>query len=105
MSSPQLKPKVFYSKIISPEKLAEIANLLNDDFHQGKIGIKINIGNKKEKNDINPEFYRPLVNYFQGTVIDSNSLYISAEKNIINKNICWAKFTKIRFIYNYFKFF
>ena len=82
MSSPQLKPKVFYSKIISPEKLAEIANLLNDDFHQGKIGIKINIGNKKEKNDINPEFYRPLVNYFQGTVIDSNSLYISAEKNI-----------------------
>ena len=49
MSSPQLKPKVFYSKIISPEKLAEIANLLNDDFHQGKIGIKINIGNKKKK--------------------------------------------------------
>ena len=82
MSSSQLRPKVFYSKIISPEKLAEIANLLNDDFHQGKIGIKINIGNKKEKNDINPEFYRPLVNYFQGTVIDSNSLYISAEKNI-----------------------
>ena len=47
MSSPQLKPKVFYSKIISPEKLAELSNLLNKDFNQNKIGIKINIGNKK----------------------------------------------------------
>ena len=82
MSSSQLRPKVFYSKIISPEKLAELSNLLSKDFKQNKIGIKINIGNKKDKNKISPEFYRPLVNYFHGTVIDTNSLYISYEKNI-----------------------
>ena len=82
MSSSQLRPIVFFSKIISPEKLSELANLLSNDFHRGKIGIKINMGNKKEKNVINPEFYRPLVNYFYGTVIDTNSLYKSYEKNI-----------------------
>ena len=82
MSSSQLRPKVFYSKIISPEKLAELSNLLSKDFKQNKIGIKINIGNKKDKNKISPEFYRPLVNYFHGTVIDTNSLYLSYEKNI-----------------------
>ena len=82
MSSSQLRPKVFYSKIISPEKLAELSNLLNKDFNQNKIGIKINIGNKKDKNKISPEFYRPLVNYFHGTVIDTNSLYVSYEKNL-----------------------
>ena len=81
MSSSQLRPKVFYSKIISSEKLTELANLLSD-FKQDKIGIKINIGSKKEKNTIKPEFYRTLVNYFHGTVIDTNSLYISYEKNI-----------------------
>jgi len=81
MSSSQLRPKVFYSKIISSEKLTELANLLSD-CKQDKIGIKISIGSKKEKNTIKPEFYRPLVNYFQGTVIDTNSLYISYEKNI-----------------------
>ena len=82
MSSSQLRPIVFFSKIISPEKLSELANLLSNDFHRGKIGIKINMGNKKGKNTIKPEFYRPLVNYFNGTVIDTNSLYISNEKNI-----------------------
>ena len=82
MSSSRKRPTVFFSKIISSEKLAELVNLLSQDFQQGKIGIKINLGNKKEKSAINPEFYRPLVNYFQGTVIDTNSLYLSYEKNI-----------------------
>ena len=82
MSSSRKRPNVFFSKIISSEKLAELVNLLSQDFQQGKIGIKINLGNKKEKSAINPEFYRPLVNYFQGTVIDTNSLYLSYEKNI-----------------------
>ena len=77
----QIKSKVFLSKIISPEKLAELSKLLSEDFHQGKIGIKIDIDNKNEKNVVNPEFYRPIVDYFQGTVIDSKSLFISSEKN------------------------
>ena len=78
----QIKSKVFFSKIISPGKLAELSKLLSEDFNQGKIGIKIDIDNKNEKNVINPEFYRPIVDYFQGTAIDCKSLYISAEKNI-----------------------
>ena len=46
----QIKSKVFFSKIISPEKLAELSKLLSGDFHQGKLGIKIDIDNKNEKN-------------------------------------------------------
>ena len=81
MEVSQNKSKVFFSKIISPEKLVELSILLSQDINKGKFGIKINIGNKKDKN-INPEFFRPLVDYFQGNVIDCNSLYISSEKNI-----------------------
>ena len=44
----QIKSKVYFSKIISPEKLAEISKLLTEDFHQGKIGIKIDINTKKD---------------------------------------------------------
>ena len=82
MKSIKIRPKVFFLKEISPEKLAEIAQLLNDDFKPNKLGIKIDIGTKNDENNISPEFFRPLVDYFQGKVIDSNSLYISAEKNI-----------------------
>ena len=81
MEVSQNKSKVFFSKIISPEKLVELSILLSQDINKGKFGIKINIGNKNDKN-INPEFFRPLVDYFQGIVIDCNSLYISSEKNI-----------------------
>ena len=82
MEPVQIKPKVFYSKTISPEKLAELSSLLSQDFNQGKLGIKIDMGISKEKNNFTPEFFRPLVDYFQGTVIDCNSLYISSKKNI-----------------------
>ena len=34
MKSTKIRPKVFYSKELSPEKLAEVAQLLNDDFNQ-----------------------------------------------------------------------
>ena len=82
MDLSQVKSKVFFSTIITPEKLAEIVKLLSQDFKLGKIGIKLNMGIKNQKNVINPEFFRPLVDYFQGTVIDCNSLYVSLEKNI-----------------------
>ena len=74
------KPKVFYSKELSSKDLLEISQLVSKNL-SGKIGIKINTKkNIKEKN-INPEFYRPLINYLQGTVIDSNSLLPSEENN------------------------
>ena len=82
MKSSKIRPKVYFSKEISPEKLAEISQLLNNDFKPNKLGIKIEMGNNNNENNISPEFFRPIVDYFQGVVIDSNSLYISAEKNI-----------------------
>lgn len=81
MKFTKIRPKVFYSKEISPEKLAEIAQLLNNDFKPNRLGIKIDMETKNDENNISPVFFRPLVDYFQGIVIDSNSLYISAEKN------------------------
>ena len=77
MEFPQKRPKVYFSKTISPEKVAELSKLLSQDFQLGKIGIKINMGIQNGNNNFNPEFFRPIVDYFQGTVIDCNSLYIS----------------------------
>ena len=82
MEFPQKRPKVYFSKTISPEKVAELSKLLSQDFQLGKIGIKINMGIQNGNNNFNPEFFRPIVDYFQGTVIDCNSLYISSKKNI-----------------------
>ena len=44
MEFPQKRPKVYFSKTISPEKVAELSKLLSQDFQLGKIGIKINMG-------------------------------------------------------------
>ena len=82
MEPSQNKSKVFFSKIISPENLAELSKLLSQDFNPGKIGIKIDMNTNNENNTFNPEFFRQIVDYFQGTVIDDNSLYISSQKNI-----------------------
>ena len=81
MENSNIKSKVFFSKTLSSKKLLELSQLVSKDL-SGKIAIKINMNKNKKENNINPEFYRPLVNYLQGTVIDCNSLFPSVGNNI-----------------------
>ena len=66
------KPKVYFSKIITPENLIEIYKKLNFKL-QGNIGIKIHSGEKGNKNFLGPEIMKPIVDYLDGTIIETNT--------------------------------
>ena len=66
------KPKVYFTKVISPEKLIELYKKLNIEL-KGNIGVKIHSGEKGNKNFIKPEFYKPIVDYLDGTIIETNT--------------------------------
>ena len=66
------KPKVFFTKEITPEKLIEMYNKLDIKL-KGNIGVKVHSGEKGNKNFLRPEFLKPIVDYLDGTIVETNT--------------------------------
>ena len=66
------KPKVYFTKVVSPEKIIEMYNKLDIKL-QGNIAVKVHSGEKGNKNFIKPEFMKPLVDLLDGTIVETTS--------------------------------
>ncbi len=66
------KPKVYFTKTITPEKVVEMFKLLNKPL-TGKVGVKIHSGEHGNPNFLGPELMKPMVEYLKGTVIEANT--------------------------------
>ena len=64
------KPKVYFTKEITPEKLIEIYNKLEIKL-KGNIAVKVHSGETGNKNFLKPEFMKPLVDYLDGTIVEA----------------------------------
>ena len=66
------KPKVYFTKEITPEKLIEMYNKLDIKL-QGNIAVKVHSGEKGNKNFLRPEFMKPLVDHLNATIVETTS--------------------------------
>ena len=66
------KPKVYFTKVITSEKLIEIYNKLEIKL-QGNIAVKVHTGERGNKNFLKPEFMKPLVDHLDGTIVETTS--------------------------------
>ena len=66
------KPKVYFTKEISSEKLIELYKKLDIKL-QGNIAVKVHSGEKGNQNFLRPEFMKPLVDYLDGTIVETNT--------------------------------
>ena len=66
------KPKVYFTKVVSPEKLVELYNKLDIKL-KGNIAVKVHSGEKGNKNFIRPEFMKPIVDYLDATIVETTS--------------------------------
>ena len=78
------KPKVYFTKEITPEKLVEMYKILNKPL-PGKVGVKVHSGEKGNKNFLRPEFFKPIVEHVKGTIIECNTAY-PGERNSTEKH-------------------
>ena len=67
-----MKSKVFFSKTITPEKVLELYKLVNKDL-KGKVAIKVHSGEKGNQNFLAPDFWKPVIDYVGGTVVECNT--------------------------------
>ena len=65
------KSKVYFTKVVSPEKLVEIYKKLDIKL-EGNIAVKVHSGEKGNKYFLKPEFIKPIVDYLDGTIVETN---------------------------------
>ena len=69
-----MKPKVYFSKEITPEKVLELYRLLGKEL-TGKVAVKVHSGEIGNQNFLKPEFWRPVIEEVKGTVVECNTAY------------------------------
>ena len=73
----KMKSKVFFTKDLSPEGVKKMYDILHADL-KGKIALKLHSGEEGNQNFLGPEWYKPLVNELQATVVECNTAYPGA---------------------------
>ena len=69
--------KVYFSPVISPEKVKEMVALAGKEL-PGKVAIKVHSGEKGNQNFLTPEFWKPVIDEIGGTVVECNTAYDGA---------------------------
>lgn len=79
------KPKVYFSRTITPEKVVELYGLLGVEL-PGKVAIKVHSGEVGNQNFLHPDFWAPMVDQLHGTVVECNTAY-DGERNTTEKHL------------------
>lgn len=93
------RSKVFFSKSITPENVIKLYKLLG--FKPlGNIAVKVHSGEAGNQNFLRPAFWKPMVDYIGGTIVEANTAY-GGERNTVEKHMKlfevhgWSKYFKV----------
>jgi len=75
-----MKSKVYFTKTITPEKMVEIYKALNINLN-GKVAVKLHSGEPGNQNFLRPDFFKDIINYVNGVVVECNTAY-AGKRNI-----------------------
>ena len=80
-----MKSKVYFSRDITPEKVAELYTLLGVKL-DGKVAVKLHSGEVGNQNFLKPDFWKPIIERVGGTVVECNTAY-DGERNTTEKHL------------------
>ena len=75
---------VYFSREITPEKVLELYKLVGKEL-PGKVAVKVHSGEKGNQNFLRPEFWKPVIDHVNGTVVECNTAY-EGERNTTEKH-------------------
>ena len=91
--------KVFFSREITPEKVVEMYQLAGKEL-SGKVAVKLHSGEEGNQNFLRPEFWKPMIEYIDGTVGECNTAY-EGSRNTTQKHLetiakhGWSKYFRV----------
>ena len=69
--------KVYFTADISPEGVIKLYKMLGVDL-KGNVAVKVHSGEKGNQNFLKPDFWKSVVDYVGGTVVECNTAYEGA---------------------------
>ena len=72
-----MKSKVYFTRTITPEKVLEMYELLGKPL-SGKVAAKVHSGEDGNQNFLRPEFWKPVIEKVDATVVECNTAYDGA---------------------------
>jgi len=91
-----MKSKVYFTREISPEKVVEMYKLFGKEL-TGNVAVKLHSGEEGNQNFLKPEFWKPMIETVNGTVVECNTAYDGARntttkhKELLKKH-GWEKY-------------
>lgn len=80
-----MKSKVYFSRDITAEKVLELYRMLGKEL-PGNVAIKVHSGEEGNQNFLRPDFWKPVVEYVGGTIVECNTAYNGA-RNTTEKHL------------------
>ena len=77
--------KVYFSKTITPEKVLGLYKMPGVEL-SGRIAVKVHSGEVGNQNFLRPEFWQPVIDHVNGTVVECNTAY-AGERNTTKKHL------------------
>lgn len=68
------KSKVFFTRQITAEAVTKLYEALGVDL-PGKVAVKLHSGEVGNQNFIRPEFWKPMIDQIDGTIVECNTAY------------------------------
>ena len=68
------KSKVYFTRNITPENVKKLYDNLGVTLEQN-VAVKVHSGEKGNQNFLRPEFWKPIIEYVNGTVVECNTAY------------------------------
>lgn len=93
------KAKVYFTKNLTPENVVNLFKLLGKKL-PGNVAVKVHSGEDGNQNYLKPEFFKPIVEYINGTIVECNTAY-EGERNYTDKHLKllenhgWSKYFKV----------
>lgn len=76
--------KVYFSREITPEKVLELYKMAGKEL-TGNVAIKLHSGEEGNQNFLKPDFWKPVIDFVGGTVVECNTAYES-QRNTTEKH-------------------
>lgn len=80
-----MSAKVYFSRTITPEKVLELYRMLDKEL-PGRVAVKVHSGEKGNQNFLKPDFWKPIIDHVDGTVVECNTAY-EGERNETKKHV------------------
>ena len=91
--------KVYFTKDLSSDSLIKLYDILGKKL-EGRVAVKVHSGEAGNQNFLHPEYFKDIINYVNGTVVECNTAY-SGERDTTEKhmklmeNHGWSKYFNV----------